>query len=73
MIKEIESKMKVKFNFTGFDYFPTGLDIATLLTTTEYNPMLLTGANILYKIYEGFVKKRGEAKNNQCYFLYKLK
>lgn len=73
MIKEIEGKIKFKFNFSGFDYFPTGIDIATMMTTTEQYPLLLTGANILYKVYEGFVKQRGEAKNNQCYFLYKLK
>ena len=73
MIKEIECKMKFKFNFSGFDYFPTGIDIATMLATTDRYPMFLTGANILYKIYKGFVKQRGEGKNNQCYFLYKLK
>lgn len=72
-IKEIEAQIKFKFNFSGFDYFPTGIDIATFLTTAEPTPMLLTGANILYKIYDGFVNQRREAKNNQCYFLYKLK
>lgn len=73
MIREIEGQIKFKFNFSGFDYFPTGIDIATMMTTTEQYPLLLTGANILYKVYEGFVKQRGQAKNNQCYFLYKIK
>jgi len=73
MIKEVEGKMRIKFDFTGFDYLPTGLDIATLIISKEAYPMMLTGVNILYKIYEGFIKQRSQAKNNQCYFLYKLK
>ncbi len=72
-IKEIEGKIKFKFNISGIDVFPTGLDIATMLTTTEQYPFLITGANVLYKLYEGLVKQRKEAKSNLCYFLYKLK
>ena len=72
-IKEIEGKIKFKFNVSGIDFFPTGLDVATMLTTTEHYPFLITGANVLYKVYEGLIKQRNEAKNNLCYFLYKLK
>lgn len=66
-------KLKFKFKFSGFDLVPTGLDIATMMTTTEHYPLMITGANILYKVYEGFTKDRTEAKNSQCYFLHKLK
>jgi hypothetical protein len=72
-IKDIEGKLKFKFNLSGFDLFPTGLDIATMLTTTEQYPLMITGANVLYKVYEGLIKQRSEAKNNLCYFLHKLK
>lgn len=72
-IKEIESKVKFKFSLSGSDIFPTALDIATMLTTTEHYPLMITGANALYKVFEGLAKPKKEAKNNLCYFLYKLK
>ncbi|MFC0778673.1 hypothetical protein [Flavobacterium sp. HJSW_4] len=72
-IKEIEAKMKFKFKLSGSDIFTTSLDIATMLTTTEYYPLMITGANALYKVYEGLAKPKKEAQNNLCYFLHKLK
>lgn len=71
-IGEIEKKLKFKFNVTGFDFVPLAIDIATILTTANPVPMALTGANIVHKIYGGFSSGRKVAKENSCYFLYKL-
>jgi hypothetical protein len=73
-IRKIESWMKFKFNFSGFDFIPTGLDIAAILTASEIVPMSLTGINILIKLFEAsVVRPREIAKSNPCFFLYKLK
>ena len=72
-IRRIQERIKFKFNFSDFDFLPAGIDIVTFLTTTGQIPLLLTGTNVLYKFYEGLVKPRSQAKNNQYYFLYKLK
>lgn len=72
-IKDIQEKIKFKFNLSGIDCIPLGLDIATMMTTSEQYPFLITGVGALYKVYEGLIKHRTQAKNNSCYFLYKLK
>ena len=71
-IKEIEKKLKFKFNVTGFDFIPLAIDIATILTTANPVPMALTGANIIHKLYGGFSSGSKEARENSCYFLYKI-
>ena len=70
-IKEIESKIKFQLKISNFDAVPIGLDVATILSSPQHIPAAL-GINVLYKIYEGLIKPRGEAKQNPCFFLHKI-
>lgn len=72
-LKVISEKVKLKFNLSNIDVIPTGIALVTFLTTPEIISKTTTGIGLLYEVYKGFNKERNEAKQNDCYFLHKLK
>lgn len=71
-IKEIKNRIRFRFKFSQMDLIPASIDLTAILASHEPVSGMLTGINLLYKMYQGVTKPRAEAKQNTCYFLYRL-